>query len=290
MNNASRLMCLALATSAVTFAASAAVTFSDDFEGNAVGTVLNSPPPIGQAWNETTNNPQPGSGFGANLVTVVSNPAIGSRAIKIIRPNSAEEPLLKAVSLPGTIVDGNIVEVKWSHNYEGAHAFNNPMQMDIGHSNSTFNNHSAFILQLDTGPGGGNIGYYTGPGQYSALVDTGVDTSINTEGANEGRWDDFRAVLTYSQLNATQMSGTMDLFVKINGGAEQQLANDALLSTSTIPGSDPTSMQLLFGKGAFTFNNYYDNISIEVIGVVPEPASIASLAGLAVIGLRRRKN
>jgi len=266
--------------------ASAQVLFQDDFENEAVGTVLGAP--LIGSWSE-------GVGSGSAGVVVVGSPALGTRSVRLAResapPNGPSNADLRATSISGAIVAGQTVEVKWSLNHEFVHNFNNPMQVAIGHAGSASNNDSTFVTFSDVN--GSNYAYYSGPGQFGSINNSFVKPSTNTPDANEGKWDTLRAVLSYTQLNATQLSGTLDLFVSINGAAEVQLANDALLQTTTVPSDnlvtlgvdESTAMQVRFVKGPSSGLDFYDNVSVTV---VPEPASMG-LAAMA-LGMLVRRN
>lgn len=260
--------------------ASAVVYFQDDFEAQTVGNDVGAP--LVGSWTE-------GAGSGLHGADIVGAPALGTKSMRLTRegapplgPSNAD---VSALSLPGAIAAGNEVTVQWSINHEYVHNYNNPMQVAIGHAGSAFNNDSTFVYISDANSS--NYAYYSGPGQFGVNNNSFVKPSTNTPDANEGKWDTIRAVLTYSQLNPTQLTGTMDLFVSINGAAEIQLANDALLQTTTIPALDPTVMQIRFVKGVSSGLDFYDNVSITAVAV-PEPAAMG--LGAAFFGLLIRRN
>lgn len=258
----------------------ATVLFHDDFEAQTVGTVVASPP-IG-SWVE-------GSGSGANGVAIVGAPALGTKSMRLTResapPLGPSNGDISAISLPGAITAGVQTTVKWSYYHQGDHSFNNPMQVSIGHVGSNFNNDSTFIYVADTPHGA--YAYYSGPGQFGVNNVSSVLSSRNAS-STEGKWDAIRAVFNYTQLSPTQLSGTLDLFISVNGAPEVQIANGALLSTTTIPGTDPTSMQVRFVKGPSSFLDFYDNVSVESV-VVPEPASLTLTAALGLLLRRNRR-
>jgi len=263
--------------------AKAVVTvFSDNFEAQAIGDAI-AQPPIG-TWSE-------GAGSGNHGADIVGSPALGTRSVRIARETAP--PLgpgangdLRATSAFGAVLPGNTVEVKISTNLESANRFNNPLQIAIGQVGSNFNNDFTFLQIGDVN--NGVYGFYTGPAQFGSLTNTALQPSLNTPLANEGKWDTLRAVLTFSQLDATHMSGTMDYFISLNGAAEVQVADDVLLQTTTIPlGPDSSKLVARIVKGPSTGLSFYDNVTMTA-AVVPEPStlSLAGAAGLLV--LRRR--
>ncbi len=260
--------------------ASATVLFNDNFEAQTVGTVV-AAPPIG-SWVE-------GSGSGANGVAIVGAPALGTKSMRLTResapPLGPSNGDISAISLAGAIAPGVETTVQWSYYHQGDHSFNNPMQVEIGQVGSNFNNGSTFIYVADTPHGA--YAYYSGPGQFGVNNVSSVLSSRNAS-STEGKWDVIRAVLSYAQLSPTQMTGTMDLFISVNGAAEVQIANDALLSTTTIPGTDPTAMQVRFVKGVSSFLDFYDNVSVNSV-LVPEPTSLGLAAAFGLLVRRSRK-
>lgn len=298
VRNVLRYACSAVAISGLCIgAASAQYVFQDDFEDNAVGTTLNGPQ-IGQAWIE-------GAGSGANGITIKGAPALGTRSMHVQRrsapPLGPSNGQVDGISLPGTVVDGQQVEVIWNHYWTGVHpsdSFNGPMQIAIGQVGSNFNNDFSFILIADGntgGPGDGvttfpfhNYTYYSGPGQYQTANQSLTVASLNAPGSTDGVWDTLRAVLYFDQVSATQMGGTMDLYVSKGGGSEITLATGATLFTTDMTlSSDPTSLQFRIAKGGDSGDDFYDDISVRV---VPEP-SMAALGALGVglLASRRRR-
>jgi hypothetical protein len=259
------------------------VLFSDGFENEPVSAADGldpiGTPDIGVSWTQS-------AGSGAHGVDIAGTPALGTRSMRVLRegvpPLGPSNGQANGLSLPGAIAAGNLVEVKWSNRLttEGSvtHRFNSPMQMSIGHSNSSYNNDLAFILIGDAN--GGAYHYSNSTTQYAGSTSTAIQATLDG-------WDSLRAVLNIQQVSPTQMGGTYDLYLTLSGGVEQQVANDAVLFNTTIPGADPTSMQLRIGKGPSTAFIYYDDISVTL---VPEP-SLAT-AGLATAGLLvvRRRN
>jgi len=264
--------------------ARAAITvFQDDFEAQTIGDTVG-PPQIG-TWSE-------GPGSGTHGADIVGSPALGTKSVRIARETAP--PLgpgangdLRGTTLPGAILNGNTVEFKISSNLEAANRFNNPLQIAIGQVGSNFNNDFTFLQIGDVN--NGVYGYYTGPGQFGTLNNTALQPSLNTPGSNEGKWDTLRAVLHFANLNATQMTGTMDLFISLNGAPEVQVATGALLQTTTNPGINTGALQLRIVKGPFTGLDFYDNVSVTA-AFVPEPStmSVAGLAGYGLLALRRR--
>jgi len=260
----------------------AQVKFSDNFENEPVsaanGLDVIGAPDVGQSWTEGNATVS-----GAHGVDIVGSPVIGTRSMRLTRegapPVGPSNGNIDGISLPNTILDGNVVEVKWSIQLFGGagHRFNGPMQVSIGHAGSDYSNDSAFISIGDGG--NGTYTYTNSTAQYGGSTSSGVQPSLSA-------WDAVRAVLTYDQVDATTMGGTYDLFVSLNGGAEQQLVNDALLGHTSLAVTDPTSMQLRFGTGPFTSYSHYDDVSITV---VPEPTALA-LGGViaGMLSLRRR--
>jgi len=253
--------------------------FQDDFEAQTIGDTVG-PPQIG-TWSE-------GPTSGVHGADIVGSPALGTKSVRIERQATAQGPAngdLRGVTLPGAILNGNTVEFKIASNLESANRFNNPLQIAIGQVGSNFNNDFTFLQIGDVN--NGVYGYYTGPGQFGTLNNTALTPSLNTPGSNEGKWDTLRAVLHIATLNATQMTGTMDLFISLNGAAEVQVANGALLQTTTNPGINDASMQIRIVKGPSTGIDFYDNVSVTA-AFVPEPSTL-SLAGAAgLLALRRR--
>jgi hypothetical protein len=257
---------------------SAQVVFQDDFENQTVGNTVGAPE-IGQPYVV-------GATSGLHGANIVSTPALGTKSLRITResvppigPSNAD---ISAISLPGTVVNGNTVELKVSHYLqdEGSGVFNDPLQLAIGEVKSNFNNDFTF---LDLSDGGGgfpshNYAYYTGPGQFQTKNQTNTVASINPD-TTTGKWDTLRVDFHFSQLDATHMGGTFDFFVSVNGAPEVQLASNALMETADMSLSpDPTSLQVRIVKGPSSGIDYYDNMSVTV---APEP----SFMGLgAVIG------
>jgi hypothetical protein len=270
--------------------ASAQTLFSDNFENEGVSDAAGAPvvgaPDVGQSWTE-------GPASGGHGIDIVASPAIGTRSMRVLRegvpPLGPSNGRADGLSLPGAIVAGNLVEVKWSNQLSTLgdidHRFNGPMQMSIGHAGSGYNNDLAFILVNDANSG--SYHYSNSTTQYAGSTATTVQPSLDA-------WDTLRAVLSIQQISPTSMGGTYDLFVSLGGGAEQQLADDALLFNTdlTMAGAvaDPTSMQLRIGKGPSTAQIFYDDISVTL---VPEPASLmtlGSLAGCLLLMRRRGRN
>lgn len=269
--------------------ASATTYFQDNVEGQAIGNNVGAPQ-IG-TWTE-------GAGSGLHGADIVGAPAIGTRSIRAVRdtapPVGPGNVDLKGLSLPGAMVAGQTVEVKWSHFFEGefpGQYFNGPMQVAIGAVGSNFNNDLAFVQIADGNTGGpgdgitsfpfGNYAYYSGPAQFGVFHQSLIRASLNPLGATTGTWDTLRAVMSLVQLDATHIGGTMDLYLTQGAGAEVALATGATLQTiDTSLSSDPTSMQIRFVKGPASGISYYDDISINSVAV-PEPASL----GLAALGL-----
>jgi hypothetical protein len=280
MNNASRLFMMALATSAVSFTASAVVVFQDDFEDEAVGLATGAPQ-IGTGWVDTSTGGVPL--FGADVWSIVSSPAKQTRSMKTYRADSGQTSSIKGFSLPGAVVDGNTVEVSWDYNLEHAHTFNGSMDVALGVAGSGYNNDFTDIGSGNLQP---NIEYYQGPGQYTNLIASSTKASRNTPGANEGMWDSFKVTLHFVQQSATVMGGTMDIDANINNAGWTNLATGVPMMNATIPAIDPTVLQLHLSHGPFAGIGFYDNFSAVV---VPEPTALAGLAGVALMGLRRRR-
>jgi hypothetical protein len=266
------------------FSASAqTILFSDGFENEPVsaadGSTPIGPPDVGVSWTQS-------AGSGNHGVDIVSAPALGTRSMRVLRegvpPLGPSNGQANGLSLPGAILPGNVVEVKWSSRLstEGpvTHRFNAPMQMSIGMAGSNYNADLAFVLVND--PNGGAYAYTNSTAQYGNITSSTILPSLDA-------WDTLRAVLRMTQTSATTIGGNYDLYVSVGGGAEQQIVAGALLSDSTIPAIDPTSMQLRIGKGPSTAFIYYDDLSVTL---VPEPGCIG--ASLAVVGLLvvRRRN
>lgn len=262
--------------------ASAQVLFQDDFEDEPIsaadGLTPIGAPNIGVSWTES-------AGSGAHGIDILGSPAIGTRSMRTQRepapPLGPSNGQANGLTLPGAIVPGNIVEVKWSNQLSTLgvtkHRFNGPMQMSLGHSNSNYNNDLAFIQVGDAG--NGTYVYGNSTAQYGNPTSSGVQPSLDA-------WDTLRVVMTLTG-DATSIGGTYDLFVSIAGGAEQQLANDATLFNTVIPAVDPTSMQLRIGRGPFAADVYYDDLSVTI---VPEPTVMALGAGAGgLLALRRRR-
>jgi hypothetical protein len=277
------LLMVVVCASGATAASAATVYFQDGFENepvSATGAEPIGPPDVGVSWTQS-----PGSG--ARGVDIVASPAVGTRSMRLLRepapPFGPSNGQANGLSLPGAIVDGNLLEVKWSNRLstEGpvTHRFNAPMQMSIGHAGSNYDNDLAFILVND--PNNGAYAYSNSTAQYGNLTSSNTLISLDA-------WDTLRAVLSLTQVDATTMGGTYDLFVSLAGGPEQQLANDALLSHTTIPAGDPSSMQLRISKGLSTSVMYYDDISVTQ---VPEPSALGlSAVACGLLAVRRRRN
>jgi len=288
MRTRSSLAIVAVGISALAVASSSAdVLFQDDFESQTVGNTVG-PPEIGQSWTESASS-------GLHGADIVAAPALGTKSMRITRestpPVGPSNGDIKGISLPGAIGNGKTVEVKFSHYLEGTNAtvFNDPLQMTIGQVGSNFSNDFTF---LDLSDGGGgfpshNFAYYSGPGQFQTKNQSTAVASINPDDTT-GKWDTVRADFHLSQLDATHMSGTLDLFVSLNGAPEVQIANGALLETTDMSlSSDPTSMQIRIVKGPSSGLDFYDNISVTT---VPEPTCLV-LGGLVcgMFGFRRSR-
>lgn len=277
------------------------VAFQDDFEDEAVGTVLG-PPQVGTWSDDSTASPPANPGPG---IQVTDSPAFGTRAVAVRRQDGYTGNL-KGFSLPGTLVPGNTIEVKWSSNVENAHRFNGPVQIQLGHVGAGFGGvpltrQLAFIQISDVNApplgGGGAYGYYIGPGHFSGGLhhsvgddpNTRVRSSVNTPGANEGRWDHVRAILNLTSAGATGLSGTMSVYVDSADDAlgEIQIADNVLLETTDFTGvADSSVLQLQIAKGVSSGITFYDNISVTV---VPEPTMGLAAAGLGMLLIRRTR-
>jgi hypothetical protein len=77
------------------------------------------------------------------------------------------------------------------------------------------------------------------------------------------------------------MTGSMDLFIGLNGAPEQQVANDIALafgeipvdSTMTTTWNESTAALMKIQKGPFTGSTYYDNVFIRDAAAVPTPTA-----------------
>lgn len=275
------------------------VAFQDGFEGNSVGTTLG-PPTIGQSWTDASTFTPPTAANADPAVQVTDSPVLGGSRALALRRQDGYNSVLRGLSLPGVLVPGNTVELKWSHNLEAANRANGPMQISIGHAGSTFSSGQLMYMLIDTvnatplTSGFGAYGYSEGPAtttanrKYSTATGDRIRASLNTPGANEGRWDNIRMVLSLNAVGSNQLGGTMDLFIDSADDllGEVQIADDALLQTTTPSGLDPTSLQIGFFKGASSGISFYDNISVTV---VPEPTLGFVAAGLGTMLLRRNK-
>src|SRR5438132_808652 len=176
------------------------------------------------------------SGSTGSPFSLSTNPALGTKSLKLIR-EGADSPTLNAFSNDGLMKDGATVEFDWSVNEEHVHRFNAPEQTQIGMSNGGVGN-LVFIGVND--PGGGTF-FYTDQNDHQ--VSTGVQPSLNTPGANEGKWDRLRAVLSLQEVNFgdNYMTGTMNLYVSLNGAPELTLASNIALKYGLIPNDDPTT-------------------------------------------------
>jgi hypothetical protein len=278
------LLMVVVCASGATAASAATIYFQDGFENEPVSSASGvepiGPPDVGVSWTESASS-------GAHGVDIVGEPnALGARSMRVLResvPPFFGNGQANGLSIPGAIVDGNLLEVKWSNRLttEGPtkHRFNGPMQMSIGHAGSNYDNDLAFISIGD--PNGGSYAYTNSTAQFGNITSSTAQASLDA-------WDTVRAVLSLTQISPTQMGGTYDLFVSLGGAAEQQIANDAILGNTTIPALDPTSMQLRIGKGPSTAYIYYDDISVTQ---VPEP-SVLGLGSVAcgLLAVRRRRN
>ncbi len=247
--------------------ASAAVFFSDDFENQ---TIPLGPPPVGHDYNTDGTTGEPFS------LSTSPGPAIDTTSLHLIRPGADDptnpaNPTLGCRTNDGLMVDGNVVEVKWSNNQDFIHAFNAPIQVQIGMVNGGVGR-LMFIGVND--PGGGSY-FYTD--QSGNQVSTGVKPTLHG-------WDTVRAVFTLSVFEAgtpDYMTGTMDLFLSSNGGAEQPLATNVALAYGEIPADDPltptwnetTAMLMKIQKGPQCGDTYYDNIRISDSSVAAPAAA-----------------
>src|SRR5688500_13500686 len=92
--------------------ASGQVLFSDNFENEPVsaadGLTPIGAPDVGVSWIE-------GATSGAHGVDIADAPAIGTRSLRVLRegapPFGPSNGRIDGISLPGAIVDNNIVEV-----------------------------------------------------------------------------------------------------------------------------------------------------------------------------------
>jgi len=244
-------------------------------------------------WTEDTS----ALASGPNGVRIVSSPTKSgsTRALWAGRGTAANIDLY-AHSLPGAVVDGNTVEVKWSVNQENWQSLNNGMQVVIGQEGSNYSNDIAWVLDVSQPSGvNGKYAYWQGPAQYQVQVPATADMvvpnlfqpTLNTEGANEGRWDDFRAVFSFDQVDANTMGGTYSIYVNLNGAGEQTLALDVPVFQTNYNIVDPTQLVVRFNKGPSSGLTFYDNVSINSV-VVPEPTALG--LGVAAFGLLIRRN
>jgi len=276
-----------IAVSGLSARGAGTTVFQDDFESQTVGNTIG-PPPTGQNYVESATS-------GLHGADIVGAPALGTKSLRITRegtpPIGPSNGAIKAISLPGAIVPGQKVEVKFSHYLQdtGGNVFNDPLQITIGQVGSNFNNDFTF---LDISDGGGgfpshNYSYYSGPGQFQTKNQSTTVASINPD-TTTGKWDTLRAVLNLTQVDPTHIGGTLDFFVSVNGAPEVQLASGATLETTTpASSSDPTSLQVRFVKGPSSGIDYYDNVSVTV---TPEP-SLMGIGGLVcgMLGVRRTR-
>jgi hypothetical protein len=118
---------LALAAASVENA-SAAVYFSDDFEGK---TNPLDPPDIGIGYTAASATGNPFS------ISTPPAPAIGTGALKVIRESRVPPPNDNPGNLvvqgnEGALVDGAVVEFSWNNQIENTHSLNGPIQIGLG--------------------------------------------------------------------------------------------------------------------------------------------------------------
>ena len=270
---------LALGSVCTTAAPAATVYFSDDFEGK---TDPFSAPDIGSGYDPIGSTGNPFS------LSTAPAPAIGTGALKVIRetrtPPPNDNPNLFAIGTSGALVDGNVVEFSWDNYQEHTHAFNAPIQVQLGYTTGAVGR----LLFLGVNDQGNGSYFYTD--QAGNQVSTGVKPTLNG-------WDHVRAVLDLDFFEAGDidyMTGTLDLYVSLNGGIEQQLATDVPLAYAEIPSADDvetpyderTAPVWRMQKGPFSGVTYYDNIYIGD-PIVPEPSSLALCGVVGALALRR---
>jgi hypothetical protein len=244
-----------IAASSLTIStASADVYLQENFDSQ---TTAPGTPTIGHSFNT--------SGSTGSPFSLSTNPALGTKSLELVRQGS-DNPTLNAFTLDGLMKDGATVEFDWAVNEESTNRFNAPEQVQIGMSNGGIGR-LVFIGVND--PGNGSF-FYTD--QNGNMVSTGVQPSLNTPGANEGKWDRLRAVFNLQEVNFgdNYMTGTMNLFVSLNGAPEQTLASNVALAYGLIPADDPTTAGydestaalMKIQKGPFTGITYYDNLLV----------------------------
>ncbi len=90
----------------------------------------------------------------------------------------------------------------------------------------------------------------------------------------------FALILSLTATSATEIGGTYDVFVSIDGGTEVQIANDFALTPRAIPDGpdaegtapgDDTRPAFAISRGGSSASPFYDDISITAVAAVPEP-------------------
>jgi hypothetical protein len=232
----------------------------DDFEAQPVTTPGQTmqPPPIGTKYYYN-----PATSVEAVNVVTAPKPVKNTKSLETFRTDIG--PDVSAVSTEGALINGNTLEIRWTHALSGGtgHRFNAPMQNSIGYTNGGVGQ-LAFITINDNAPQPAHAGEYHYSDAFTGQNFTGLLPSLDG-------FDTLRMVMTLQEYDPTYMTGTYDLFISLNGAPEVQVANDANLNyaekaTTTNDVGGPTSVMFRMQKGPFTSNSYYDNLSITDMG------------------------
>lgn len=236
--------------------ASAEVYLSESFDNQTV--------PFG--------NPETGhhiSTTGSNSLsqfTLVSTPAISGKSVQVDRLSGQSAPVLALYTKDNMMLAGKTVEFSTDF-YNTDTVANSPVQIQLGMTNGGAGRMLFFGVGDKINPSPpNNIGRIFYTDAFANAVFTDFTVAKDT-------WYNLRTVWTLQPDPAfpTYMTGTFDLFVKKQGDAEVQLANDVQLgyalpptdSNTTPDWNESTAAIFRISKGPSSGATFYDNVSVR---------------------------
>lgn len=205
--------------------AQATVIFSDNFDGQPLGT-LGTSVPVGMQWYND----------GAAVTVVNTYAQSGAQSLQLARP-SGGSPNLLGLSAGGTAVAGNVIKISYDQTGKGYDS-----------------------LQSWLNFGGGAMGGFMimWNGHY-AVQNNGLNFDSGLTPSNLGTWDHVEMIVSLVNVGGN-IGGTYDAFITQGTGTRTQIASAFAL----VPKATDGIARIHFQEGS-GYTNYIDNVKMEII-------------------------
>lgn len=159
----------------------------------------------------------------------------------------------------------------------------------------TINNNSGFTQQFDVQVEAGGNGTWTGPLQFKNILNIGLRSvtlsdSISVTGSNLNF--DINSLSSYGRFLGSGSASVSGVIISVAGSYVGNLGDSFDLTSSNFSGATIGSLPTLTGGLMWDTSAFLSSGLLTVTTAVPEPATWATLAGLAAMGTvacRRRR-